>query len=221
MKIKLYGFKFLGRLREPPEKEEWQMTKEVFIRYHKTAALPEEAYEEETVKDFEWLGKKEKYPKFIRTYKAKNGENIELRQSFEKSKYTKVDEEGEIIRDEEGYALYLTDKEMQEEKLPFYDTTVVAFNKKGQPIGYASNEFGADGVWVAREYQKQGIGVELLTELRKQFAPTRRIGQMTYVGEKMALAYHKRQIEKALQEGKYVPSDVLRNYPDLIEKYKT
>ena len=205
---------------ESSEKEEWQMTQEAFIRYHKTATLPEEAYEERTVKDFEWLGKKEKYPNFIRAYKAKNGENIELRQTFEKLKYTKVDEEGEIIRDEEGLATYLTDKEMQEKKLPFYDTTVVAFNEKGQPIGYASNEFGADGVWVAREYQKQGIGVELLIELRKQFAPTRRGGQMTYVGEKLALAYHKRQIEKALQKGKPVPPEVLRDYPDLAEKPK-
>ena len=221
MKIKLRSFKILDMLREPQKKEEWQMTKDAFIRYHKTATLPEETYEEETVKDFEWLGKKEQRPKFIRTYKAKNGENIELRQSFEKLEYTKTDEEGQIIRDEKGHALCLTDKEMQEENLPFYDTTVVAFNIKGQPIGYASNEFGADGVWVAREYQKQGIGVELLIELRKQFAPTRRIGQMTYVGEKMALAYHKRQIEKALQEGKPVPPEVLRDYPDLVKKYKT
>ena len=198
-----------------PPKEPWEMTKDEFLEYHRTGVISKEAYEERTVKDFEWLGQKKKYPKLIRTYKIKNHENIEFRQTTEKLKYVKTDEEGEIVRDDKGLAVYLTDAEMQEKKLPFYDTTVVAFNEKGHPVGYASNEFGADGVWIAKEYQKRGVGTELLTELRKQFSPMRQIGQMTHVGEKGTLAYYRRQIEEALKEGKPVPELVLREYPEL------
>ena len=50
---------------------------------------------------------------------------------------------------------------------------------------------GADGVWVLDEYQSKGVGLELLTEFRKQFKEERRMGQMTPVGEKLARKYYR------------------------------
>lgn len=72
------------------------------------------------------------------------------------------------------------------------DQGIAAFNSKGEVIGGASNEFGADGIWIVDDYQKRGIGTELLYEFRKQFKPERKIGQVTPSGYNMVRAYYRR-----------------------------
>tara|TARA_Y100000310_G_scaffold180635_1_gene180552 strand:+ start:13366 stop:13878 length:513 start_codon:yes stop_codon:yes gene_type:complete len=166
-------------------------------------------YEDE--KGVSWLGEKEKYPILVKK-EDYGGEEIEFRKKDEEVFYTKTDENNEIVRDEKGMATYLSKEEMQEKGLPSTSTSITAFNSKGTPIGWASSEFGADGVWVIKDYQGKGIGTDLLYEFRKQYKPKRRIGQMTGSGQKMTRSYHKKLVEEALREGKNVPQEVLEEY---------
>ena len=94
---------------------------------------------------------------------------------------------------EDGEPVYRTDEEMIAEELPLYDTSIIAFHD-GNPIAHASNEWGTDGVWVERPYQRLGIGTYMLHLLRKQFKPDRRIGQMTDAGEQMARSYYRNYV---------------------------
>jgi hypothetical protein len=188
------------------------MTEKQFVDYHKTGDISPSAYGGyETLEGISWLGKPEKYKKILKENKY-GDESIIFRQSDDPLKYTKTDDAGKIMRDEKGMGLNLSKSEMIKKGLPLTDTTVVAFNKKGQPIGFASNEFGADGVWVAEEYQKKGIGVELLDELRKQFKPERKMGQSTPAGEELIRSYYNKkykpqmgkveEIQKTLKEAR-------------------
>jgi GNAT superfamily N-acetyltransferase len=70
--------------------------------------------------------------------------------------------------------------------------TTVAFDAKG-PVGWASDEFGSVGVWVIDEYQRKGIGVELLSQWLQR-NPDQRLGQMTPAGGALARAYHRRVV---------------------------
>ena len=165
--------------------EEIKICEDAFIDYHKTGHISEDAY---TNNDMSWIKRKE-HPILLRKIQL-NSEEIDLCQSGEKLQYVKTDPKGEIVRDKEGNALYLSDEEMKQRNLPLHDTTVTAFNKN-DAIGYSSNEWGADGVWVLNEYQSKGVGLELLTEFRKQFKEGRQMGQMTPVGEKLARKYYR------------------------------
>ena len=73
--------------------------------------------------------------------------------------------------------------------LPLTSTTILAFNEKERNVGIASDEFGADGIWIKSNYQKRGIGVVLLETFRSQFPETRKIGQMTEVGVRLVRSY--------------------------------
>lgn len=159
---------------------------EVFIEYHKTGYIQEGTYDQYE-KDLPWI-KKNEHPILYKTITV-NDEELELRKSGEKLQYVKTDKSGEILRDKKGMALYLSDAEMEKKELPTHDTCIVAFNKKGEAVGYASDEFGATGVYVLKAYQHKGVGLELLTEYRKQFKPERRLGQMTPSGEQLARKY--------------------------------
>lgn len=91
----------------------------------------------------------------------------------------------------------LTPEEVKEKGLPETETTVVALNEAGEPIGWASDEFGSDGIWVVDEYQRKGIGTELLDLFRSQYASDRQLGQMTDAGAELARAYHRRLVERS------------------------
>ena len=199
-----------GHLSEKP----WQMTKKEFLNYHILGTLPETTYEK-TV----WFGPGIERNRLLVKEESFDGMKIEFRQSGEENKYVRVDSAGQVIRTNEGLVTYLTEDEMSKSKLPLYDTTVTAYHNR-EPIGYASDEWGVDGVWVKPDYQKKGIGVELLSLLRKQFSPEkeRKIGQMTPSGIKMTEAYHRKLVQEALSEGKPVPPEVLKDYPEFIEK---
>lgn len=94
--------------------------------------------------------------------------------------------------------------------------TIVAFDKEG-PIGWVSNEFGVPGVFVISDYQRRGVGTELLDLWMSAKPPNQKIGQMTGSGQSMAGAYHKRLVTRALSEGRPVPPAVLADYPDLVK----
>jgi len=189
-----------------------EATQQHFVDYHRTGNIASDAYDTyATEEGVSWLGEKSRYPLLVK--KDKYGDEVmEFRRENKKLKYVRTDEDREIIRDDKGMATYMSDEEIQENKLPPYETSIVVFNSKDKPIGWASNEFGSDGVWVIKDYQGRGIGTDLLHEFRKQFRPGRRIGQMTSGGENMTRAYHKKLVEEALREGKNVPQEVLEEY---------
>lgn len=187
-----------------------------FIDYHRTGGISDSAYDMyEDKKGVQWLGTPEEYSISVKKKNYK-GEEIEFRKKDEKLRYTQKkdpdDEYSDFLRDENNKLIDMPEEKIIEKGLPLYDTSITAFNNKGEPIGWASDEFGADGVWIIKEYQGKGIGTDLLYEFRKQFKPGRRIGQMTSSGQSMTKAYHKKLIEKALEEGKEVPREILEYY---------
>lgn len=189
-----------------------EVTPSNFMKHHYTGSIASNAYDKYKTKEgINWLGNINQYPILIKSQKY-NNEIIEFRKRNEPLKYVKTDQNDEIMRDEKGLALTMSLEEMKEKEYPLYDTTIVAFNQNKEPIGWVADEFGADGVWVIEEYQGKGIGTDLLHIFRKQFKPDRRIGQMTNKGIQMTKKYHKKLVEEALKEGKYVPEDILQEY---------
>lgn len=161
-----------------------------FLNYHLTGHLPETSYSDDDAK-FERMTI-DSCPILIKQFTDTKGETIYLRKSNEKLKYVKKDENDNIIRDENGMATYLSDAEMLAKNLLMVEPSVKAFNDKNECVGYSSDEWGADGVWVKSCYQKRGIGTEILIEFRSQFPKDRRIGQMTPAGMNMARSYYRR-----------------------------
>jgi len=151
-----------------------EVTEQEFLDYNVTGTISETAYEEYEKEDgLDWLGSPEKHSLVLQSFDI-DGDTITFRKKDETLQYVRHDAEGEIVRDEKGLAIYLTEDEIIEQGLPLKDTSIVAFNKDGKPVGLASNEFGADGIWVTGSYQKKGIGTKLLAEFRKQFPPSRK-----------------------------------------------
>ena len=176
-------------------KSRWP-TEEQFMEHHRTGYIPSYAYERySTSEGIAWLGDHEEYPHILKTLKI-DGEDIEIRIKLEENRYVKKDADENIVRDEHGMAILMTDAEVKEKGYPQYDPTIVAFNEAGDPVGFASNEWGASGVWVISKYQKKGIGLELLKAIRKYFKEERRMGQMTETGERLARTYYRRLSEE-------------------------
>ena len=84
---------------------------------------------------------------------------------------------------------------------------------KGKQIGYADNA----AVIVSPEYQGQGLGVEIVKELRKS-NPEYTFGNQTPAGTNLMYSFHKAEVKKALEEGKKVPDEVLEFYPEFRKK---
>ena len=168
------------------------LTPSEFVDYHRTGDIDPEAYNDRTIDDISWLGPKNKYPILVKTGRYGN-EIIEFRKENRKLRYVKKEPDGfNHMRDKDGELIYMTDEEILSKGAKLYDTTIVAFNEKDQPVGFASDEWGADGVWVVQKYQKKGIGTDLLYEFRKQFSPERRMGQMTPAGIDLVKSYHRK-----------------------------
>ena len=199
-------------------KEPWELTQSEFLNYHNTGFIRSDAYE--MYDSVDKLKEKgfvdiDKHPVFYS--KGKFGPyTIEFRQSGRDLQYTKTNEEGWPVYDSNGRALMLSKEEMIEKELPLKDTTIVAYHGD-DPVGWVANEFGATGVWVVKEFQGLGIGTYLLKEYRKNIKPDRRMGQMTIQGTMLVRKYHKNLVKEALQEGKPVPEEVLKDYPDLVD----
>jgi hypothetical protein len=58
-------------------------------------------------------------------------------------------------------------------------------------VAQASDEWGADLVSVREDYQKKGLGLQLLTEFRRQFPKVRQMGQMSGAGRELAKSYYR------------------------------
>lgn len=190
----------------------WEQTTKEFIAHHITGYISESAYRDyATIEGLSWLGKKDRFPLKIRQMVV-DGEIIEFRKNKERLQYCQMDADGNIARDPEGMALHQSLDEIIAQELPAYSTVIIVFNAKDQPIAFASDEFGCDGLWVVESYQRKGIGVKLLTDFRAQFSDRGPIGQATGAGIRLATAYHRELVKQAMQAGESIPEQVLAGF---------
>jgi len=165
-----------------------------FLNHHYTGSVPSNAYSGKEM--FSWQ-KLEKYPKLLKKVKLKDGTEVELRQEGTENRYTYWNlEDYERTgdghrRDENGDLVYMTPEEIAEKGYPQFDTAIMAFNDKGECVGQASDEWGADLVAVREDYQGKGLGTILLTEFRRQYKNVRQMGQMTGAGRSLAKSYYR------------------------------
>lgn len=199
--------------------EPWTLTQEEFLGYHNTGFIPSDFYKDcEDISGLSWLGPKDKYP-ILYSIKRFGDKDIEFRKTGRRLRYVKVDERENIVRDSNGMAIMMNEEEMKQHGLPLEDTGITAFDGN-TVIAFASDEFGTDGIWVAKPYQGLGIGTYLTIEFRKQFSAKRRMGQMTNAGYNLAKSVHKRYVQEALESGRVVPPEVLKDYPDLLSEVR-
>lgn len=161
-----------------------------YVKHHNTGYIAPDAYDKFWEQGRPWQ-KPEKYPKLLKRVTLKDGTEVDFRQEGTKNEYVKPDADGWALRDEQGNAIYMSDEEIERAGLPVYATTIMAFNDKGECVGQASDEFGADGVWVHPDYQKKGLGTLLLTDFRRQFKKVRQMGQMTPQGQQLVRNYYR------------------------------
>lgn len=179
-------------IRRERKKTPHELDREEFLQHHYTGHIGSDAYRKyREVEGFSWLGQPSKYP--ILLQKKKYGDyDVEFRQSGEVLVYVKD-------RTDNGIITYMTPEEINQANLPKHDTTIVAFVGE-TPIGFASNEFGAVGVWVAGPFQRLGIGSDLMEkhiEQRPTFASRKgKIGQMTDTGVSMVKKYYDNMTKK-------------------------
>ncbi len=198
--------------------ENWEITQNQYMDKNYTGHINSDAYDAyNNSNGLEWM-KYEKYPDLIDTLNI-NGKSIEIRKQVEKLRYVKKDDQGEIIRDSQGLATYLSDEELEKIGRSPYGGSIGAF-VDGKAIGLASDEFGTSGVWVVKDYQRLGLGKRLLAELHNlnPHLAKKPLGQMTNAGYNLARSYHKSLVQKALNDKKSVPNEVLQDYPDLSNK---
>ena len=194
----------------------WQMTQEQFMDHHRSGYIPEHAYEKYMTREgISWIRPKEEMP-ILHSKLNIDGKEIEFKQSGKKNRYVKTDDNGEIVRDASGLATYLSDEETLASGLSLYENGITAYDDQG-PIGWVANSFGVPEVIVIREYHGKGIGTYLLSSWMKQRPEKQKIGQMTPSGERMSIAYHRQQLRDAISEGKEVPQEILKDYPELTQ----
>ena len=176
-----------------------ELDRDAFLRHHYTGYISSDAYGQYKKEGgLSWLGDKSKYP--ILLHGGKYGPfDVEFRQTGQVNRYTKTDSNGDIVRDANGIAMDMTPEEIKSDGLAEYDETVVAF-VGNKPVGFASNEFGAVGVWVEEAFQKVGIGTDLMDmhiELRPRVKTGKsKIGQATNAGISLMKAYHRKMSRK-------------------------
>jgi hypothetical protein len=188
--------------------KKWLENKDDFAKYHQTGHISSTAYKRyEEEGGLSWLGSKSKYPILLK--KGKYGPyEVEFRQTGESLEYTKTDDEGWPVYGPDKKALMLTPEEIKAKGYRQTDATIVAFIDD-KPIGFASNEWGAVGVWVEGKYQKLGIGSDLLVmymqDNPKFITGERKIGQMTPAGYNMTTAAYDK-LEKQYGKDWFKPS---------------
>lgn len=200
-------------------KEPWRLTEREYLEQQSTGHIPDNAYDNyATSEGLSSFITKENYPVLLETRTVK-GTSIELRRSQEHLQYVKLDTDGEIVRDARGLAVMMTDQEAIDQGLPIESADIGAFSGD-RPVGFASNEFGATGVWVVDEFQHRGLGTALLTrfhQLNPRLA-NKPMGQMTTAGRALVRAYHRSIVEQAIREGQPVPDRVRAELEELYSK---
>jgi 8-oxo-dGTP pyrophosphatase MutT (NUDIX family)/GNAT superfamily N-acetyltransferase len=199
---------------EPEDLAAQGLDEDDFLDLHRTGHIPTSSYERmddprawqpENLAP-EYQGDNYKDPHTRSTYPTlrghiatRDGRELDVLSRDEKLRYVKTDAENDIVRDEKGEAVYLSEDEIKAKGLPITDTTMVVFDGE-QEVATASDEWGTDGIWVNPDYRRQGIGVQLLRMFRKQFPyPRWKVGQMTIAGEELTRAYYRKYKDEPRQ----------------------
>ena len=123
-------------------------------------------------------------------------------------KYIKVDDDGIVMRDDDGIALYMSEDEIKKAGYrERYDRSVIAVNNNQQIVGSAQDEWGCVLIYVVIEYNGVGIGKELVNFYRNYY-PSKSSGGTTSSGHKNLIKYHERQVRLYLRNGLY--SDMVK-----------
>lgn len=153
----------------------------------------------ETVESLEWIGPPGDKVKIGE--REFGGSTISFYRDVTPVRYVKNDEEGKIIRDDQGLATYLSEDEMRAKGLPLFDTTVTAYDGDA-PIGIVADEWGATLVQVAEEHQKKGIG-KFLSKLWRRAYPFKASGGFSDQGLSTFKRVYQDFVREALESGEY------------------
>jgi len=147
------------------------------------------------------------YQKLLNTITV-NGIVFEVREKSEdrwEKQYVKTDSNGEIVRDENGKALYLTKDEIPSiiptEKRYNYEFSIIR-RDTGEIVGKTENEWGALLVVVASEYRNFGFGT-LLVKLKRDRDPTKGSGGFTSAGLNNFRRVHTKMVREYMSSGFY------------------
>ena len=194
-KIRLIMTAIMREKKKGPE----ELDRDAFLSHHYTGYIASDAYSQyEKEGGLSWLGEKSKYPVLL--HKGKYGQfDVEFRQTGQLNQYVKTDANDDIVRTADGQVVFMSPEEIKAAQLATHDESIVAF-VGDKPVGFASNEFGAVGVWVEGAFQKVGIGTDLLDmhiQLRPRVASgVGKIGQATNAGISLMKAYHRKMSKK-------------------------
>lgn len=212
----------------------WTQTWEEFIEYHKTGDIPDGYGDDGFGYDLSHYNDRNQQNGSYSTAKYKNligskvfntpryGEvEVEFRQSGEPVQYvkqTEPDEDGwtDILRDDQGEIVYLTDEEAQAKNLPITDQTIMMF-ANGLCIGHVGDSFGATELYVVKEFQGAGIGpyaLKTYMETNPKAADSR-LGQMTWQGIATAQKTWMMFVEDAMRQNRDIPQDVINSYNEV------
>ena len=155
----------------------------------------------QTVESLSWMGEPKESD--VKIGERDFGDTtVSFYRGTDRNKYTKTNEDGDIVRDPEtGLATYLSEEEMLGRGLPLFGTTVRAYDG-ATPIGSVADEWGATLVQVAEEHQKKGIGKFLSKIWRKAF-PFKTSGGFSDQGRSTFKRVYQDFVREALESGQY------------------
>ena len=150
---------------------------------------------------------KKSHPILLKTIKL-NGVYFEFRLKKEDkldNKYVKVREDGEVVRDEKGMALYYDRDELEkilEASGKRYEYMIGVFTEEDGWIGGSQDEWGAMLIHIADEYRGFGLG-PILGKMARELEPEKTSGGMTPAGYSNFQRVHREFVSDYLTSGMY------------------
>lgn len=147
----------------------------------------------------------ENYPKLINRFNT-HGLNFEIREkaidNWEKE-YCDVDDEGNVLKDENGKIIPLSQEKKEKVINPRYEYEhAVLDSKTKKVIARTQEEWNCLLISIAEEYSGMSIGEKLLGIHREKY-PFRDSGGHTPAGKEMLYRMHQNKVSKFLANGGY------------------
>lgn len=166
---------------------------------------PDSAYDW-SIADKKWRPDRDRFSKLLRRVKI-NGIYFEFRLQMEDradGKVTKTTPEGDVVRDQNGNALYWTREELLQRLPPSrrYEYTIGVFTDDDGYIGGAQDEWGTMLIHVAREYRGFGLG-PILGKIARGFEPGKKSGGFTRAGMNNFIRVHREMVRDYVASGMY------------------
>lgn len=150
---------------------------------------------------------KSEFPEKIKTVKIQGIEfEFRLKKEDKMNKnFVKTTPDGEIVRDENGKAVFMSDEEklkMLKTKGGRYEYSVGVFTKEDGWVGGSQNEWGAMLIRVVEEYRGFGLGT-MIGKLARSYEPAKSSGGFTPAGFNMFKKVHAEFVRDYMQSGMY------------------